>query len=357
MRKKSFALYALGSPTKIMENYKFEVLLDMIFAAKSNLPLNKPFHLFGAGHPFMFSLAVASGCDMFDSAAYAIYARNGRYLTDSGTARLDSMNYFPCSCPVCIKYAPKELREMSDPERIGLLSKHNLYTCFEEIRRIKEAIYEERLWELIEIRAKSHPSLSRALYCLRKYGDILEKNTSSTKKFGIFFSGHQSSFRPEVVRYWNRIVDKYNPPIYHNSILLVPAPKNRPYNRNRVFNSLKKDMKRIKDLHICTYSSPYGLIPVEINDMFPLSQTEISNACNAETKEAALKIVMNYLKRNDYKKIILHADEKFWDRKKLDEIRNICDMKKMDFILSYHGKGVWEREALEKLQKILEKLH
>jgi len=73
-----FPIYALGSPTQVMERYLFTVLVDMIMAAKRNLPPDRPLHLFGAGHPMMFSLAVALGCDMFDSAAYAIYARKDR---------------------------------------------------------------------------------------------------------------------------------------------------------------------------------------------------------------------------------------------------------------------------------------
>ncbi|MBT8171818.1 tRNA guanosine(15) transglycosylase TgtA, partial [Candidatus Bathyarchaeota archaeon] len=90
-----FEIHALGSPTPVMEQYKFDVLVDMILTAKMNLPPNRPLHLFGAGHPFMFSLAIALGCDLFDSAAYALFAREGRYLTQSGTMKLESMDYFP----------------------------------------------------------------------------------------------------------------------------------------------------------------------------------------------------------------------------------------------------------------------
>jgi len=60
----------------------------------------------------MLALAVAAGCDLFDSAAYALMARDGRYLTVSGTEHLEDMEYFPCSCPVCAEYTPAELREM-----------------------------------------------------------------------------------------------------------------------------------------------------------------------------------------------------------------------------------------------------
>jgi len=98
MAKLPFAIYALGSPTQVMEQYVFDYLVDMTMTAKMNLPPDKPLHLFGAGHAFMFALVVAMGCDIFDSAAYAIYARDRKYMTNRGTERLESLEYFPCSC-------------------------------------------------------------------------------------------------------------------------------------------------------------------------------------------------------------------------------------------------------------------
>ena len=72
MGKLPFKIHALGSPTEVMENYRYDVLAEMILTAKKGLPIDRPLHLFGAGHPSMFSLAVALGCDLFDSAAYAL---------------------------------------------------------------------------------------------------------------------------------------------------------------------------------------------------------------------------------------------------------------------------------------------
>jgi len=157
-----FDIYALGSPTQVVEQYRFDVLIDMIVAAKEHLPPEKPFHLFRAGHPFMLSFAVATGCDIFDSAAYALFARREKYLTNYGTANLRDLQYFPCACKICSKYTPKELSEMPSKEREHLLAWHNLNLCFAEIRRVKQAINNGRLWELLEIRAKNHPSLFRA---------------------------------------------------------------------------------------------------------------------------------------------------------------------------------------------------
>jgi len=44
--KLPFQIHALGSPTLVMEQYLFDVLVDMILTAKKNLPLERPLHLF-----------------------------------------------------------------------------------------------------------------------------------------------------------------------------------------------------------------------------------------------------------------------------------------------------------------------
>src|SRR5438309_10209237 len=42
MGKRDFAIYALGSPTELMETQHFDILVDMIVAAKKALPISKP---------------------------------------------------------------------------------------------------------------------------------------------------------------------------------------------------------------------------------------------------------------------------------------------------------------------------
>ena len=118
MGKLPFQIHALGSPTEVMESYRYDVLADMILTAKKGLPIERPLHLFGAGHPAMFSLAVALGCDLFDSAAYALYARENRYMTENGTWRLEEMDYFPCCCPRCSAETPRGTGEKAE-ERTG----------------------------------------------------------------------------------------------------------------------------------------------------------------------------------------------------------------------------------------------
>ena len=64
--RKNFDFYALGSVVQIMIHQRYDILVDMIATTKLKLPVDKPLHLFGAGHPAMFALATFMGCDTFD---------------------------------------------------------------------------------------------------------------------------------------------------------------------------------------------------------------------------------------------------------------------------------------------------
>jgi len=110
-------LFPVGAVVPLMNQYRYDDMTEAVLAAKRGLGRDAPVHLFGAGHPMMFALAAALGCDLFDSAAYAIYARDDRYLTVDGTEHLDDLHYFPCDCPVCADHTPPEVQGMSAVDR------------------------------------------------------------------------------------------------------------------------------------------------------------------------------------------------------------------------------------------------
>ncbi|MFQ6061987.1 MAG: tRNA guanosine(15) transglycosylase TgtA, partial [Methanosarcinales archaeon] len=93
LSKIGFDIYPIGAVVPLLEDYRYKNLVDVIVHSKIGLPPSAPVHLFGAGHPMMFALCVALGCDLFDSAAYALYARDGRYLTPYGTYHLKDLKY------------------------------------------------------------------------------------------------------------------------------------------------------------------------------------------------------------------------------------------------------------------------
>jgi len=197
-------VFPVGAVVPLMNGYRYADMIDVVAAAKRGLGRDAPVHLFGAGHPMMFALAVAAGCDLFDSAAYAIYARDDRYLTVRGTEHLDDVEYLPCSCPVCADHDPDELRGCDDGERERLLAAHNLHVSFGEIRRIKQAIRSGNLLELVEARARGHPRVLDGYRALLDHADQLEREDPVSK--GSFFHlSAESARRPEVRRHHDRL--------------------------------------------------------------------------------------------------------------------------------------------------------
>jgi len=351
MAKLPFQIYALGSPTPVMEQYLFDTLVDMIMTAKMNLPPDRPLHLFGAGHPFMFALAVALGCDFFDSAAYSIYAREDRYMTEYGTFKLSELEYFPCSCPVCIKNDPKSVMAMPKVERQVILAEHNLHVSFSELRRIKQTIIEGRLWEHLELRAHGHPTLLQALKRLGKYSEYFEKQSPVTKKSGLFFFGSLGLARPEVVRHRIRIFERYSPPREAKILVLLPQTRTKPFHKSKEHKRVLKKIqqrigKEVAKVHVCTYAAPFGIIPIELDEVYPLSQHEIAVPLDAETITYVAKQVANYIETTSYEKIILLQDAETWKGKIVAACRRACKKKKTSFTV-LRGRKPWDESILE----------
>ncbi|TLN21955.1 tRNA guanosine(15) transglycosylase TgtA [bacterium] len=322
MAKRGFDIYALGSPTEVMEQYLFADLADMIFAAKMNLPSSAPFHLFGAGHPFMLAFAVALGCDLFDSAAYILYARRGRYLTSGGTMHLTQMEYFPCRCSLCARRTPNEVRSLPLLERTQFLAEHNLSACLQEIETIKESIVEGRLWELVEARCRSHPSLLEGLRRISEHKSHVICGAPSTKRKGIFFFDSTSLQRPEYVMYLERLVRDYERPKAATAVLLMPATRQSPKDKA----SMRMELTNVdRGAHVCLYSPPYGLVPSELADTFPFMHTEIPGEPDPETIKAMAETVRIYLANNiAYRSLVVIHSNKHWQTRFARFCGNIC---------------------------------
>jgi 7-cyano-7-deazaguanine tRNA-ribosyltransferase len=317
MGKLPFPIHALGSPTEVMENYRYDVLADMILTCRKGIPIERPLHLFGAGHPSMFALAVSLGCDLFDSAAYALYAREGRYMTENGTWRLDQMDYFPCSCPRCISETPEGLRRKPAKEREVFLAEHNLHVCLAELRRIKQAIRDGRLWEHTEMRLHAHPALLSALKRVRHHEDFLQKYSPTTKSSGFFYFNSVGLARPEITHYRKHLTENYIAPQNAKVLFLVPQTRNKPFHKapefkkiRQLFRSLGEDLAA--QVHVCVYAAPFGVIPLELDEVYPLSQHETALPLDLETVEYVAAQTAEYIKRNRYLGVVLLNDKKLW---------------------------------------------
>lgn len=358
MGKLPFQIHALGSPTEVMESYRYDVMADMILTAKKGLPIERPLHLFGAGHPSMFSLAVALGCDLFDSAAYALYAREDRYMTENGTWRLAELDYFPCCCPRCSAETPDGLLKKPKEEREVFLAEHNLYVCMAELKRIKQAIREGRLWEHTEMRVHGHPALLSALKRLRSHTDFLEEFSPTVKSSGFFFFDSEGLVRPEITHYRKRLGERYSPPVEAKVLFLVPQTRNKPFHKAPEFKKIRRLFRGLGNdfagkIHVCVYAAPFGVIPLELDEVYPLSQHEAALPLDLETVNHVADQTADYINRTAYAGVVLLNDPKLWRDTVKSAVAEACSMKGTRFDAVDAEAG--SKEILISLSKILRK--
>lgn len=270
----NFEVYPLGAVVPLMEAYRYSELVDVIAASKKGLSPAVPVHLFGAGHPMMFALAVALGCDLFDSAAYALYAKDGRYITANGTYHVEKLNYLPCSCPICSKYTAEDLKKAKNKEE--LLGRHNLYATFAEIRLIKQCIKDGNLLELVEQRCRAHPKLLDGLEKLYTHSSWLERFDPATKGT-YFYCGPESASRPEILRFGKRL-ERFS---LEGSVLIRTG-------------QLKGEKSYDQ---ILTFKAPFGAFPVEMEEVYPFN-AEVSKFPDYESLSTALSNTLKLMDLN-----------------------------------------------------------
>jgi 7-cyano-7-deazaguanine tRNA-ribosyltransferase len=349
-----FDIYAIGSPTTIMETYNYEALVDIIYASKTILPLGKPVHLFGAGHPMMLPVAVALGCDLFDSASYILYAKENRYMTPYGTYKLQNMEYFPCSCPICSKHSPQELKEMSSNLRIRLMALHNLYALASELRRTKQLIKEGSLWEYVSLRSRAHPRLFSAFLKFKKYRSLLERLDPRTKPLssGLFFYDYHDISGPKVTRHLKKLKNCLSN-LQGRILILIPR-KDSPLFENFVKELIKRihdTFGNSKEIKVLLYDFPFCLIPIELDGFFPLSQYEAPSELDMLSKAYVSSRVAKLLRILKPKAVLLYNDVKRWSEHLEIACRKPCNLVKV-----LRSKELYTIEDLENLFCLLREL-
>lgn len=299
-------LYPIGAVVPLMESYHYKELVDVVMNSMMYLPENTARHLMGAGHPMIFALAVAMGCDLFDSAAYILYAEDDRLLSTRGTFKLENLQEMPCSCEVCSKYTPDDLRAMPKKQRRDLIAQHNLHVSFAELRLIRQAIYEGSLMELVEERCRAHPALLDAVRQLSNYSDDFEKYDPRSKKSAFFYTGAESLGRSEVLRHQQKMME-----MPKKRDLVVLPPSRKPYSKfisgklGEFYVYGNKGEFDGENTDFMVLDVPFGLIPLEVDELYPLSQSATPKIRDKDSLEFINQFFSEFIE--DYNQVLVHS--------------------------------------------------
>ena len=189
-------IFPIGGVVPLMERNNFKLLSEVILASKKGLDISRPVHLFGCGHPMIFALAAFLGCDVFDSASYAKFASRDSLMFTWGTRSLDELQELPSEFSAFPGMTATKLKMLDKKERQKIIAKHNLMTSFAEIRRIKQAIHDGLLWELVESRLRSSPALMKVFEVIENNIDWISEFEPAYRYKTPIKSGEKSNIRP-----------------------------------------------------------------------------------------------------------------------------------------------------------------
>ncbi len=298
-----FGIYAVGGVVKIFNQYRFDLGVEAILTARQHVRPDRPLHVFGLGLPQFFALAVACGADTFDSAAYALYAKEGRYFALDGTRHLAEIQEFSCCCPVCSHATPLEVRGMPSQDQQAFLTRHNLYCTMTELRAVREAVREGTLWELAETRARGHPRMLDALRVAggEKYQTFFDQHEPRICGRGIAYTGPETLNRACIRRGIRALLEDYQPPDGRDLAIILPEVDTSP----RVSPASREWIKAIEQasgvlkprLHFLHASGLFGILPEELLDAYPFSQSMSPITPDASQVNQHISVVKIFLKK------------------------------------------------------------
>ncbi|MHA1970990.1 MAG: tRNA-guanine transglycosylase, partial [Candidatus Thorarchaeota archaeon] len=242
------------------------------------------------------------GCDFFDSASYAKFAEKGRMLLTTGTVHLKDLSELPCECPICSNTTAEELNALPKDEKDLALMRHNLYVSAAEMRRVRQAIADGKLFELAALRARSHPALLEALQVMTENMDQLVESDPFGKSSSIFYTGAETAVRPEISRFHERVLNRY-PFKTTDTIIIVPDIGERPFS-DTASTIIAEVRKRKPEEVLLMFLTPMGVIPWELEHVHPAQQCIFSKNVDPVTLNISKKRLQEILEIIAFNKIV-----------------------------------------------------
>jgi archaeosine synthase alpha-subunit len=254
--------------------------------------------------PHRIPFLVYVGVDLLDTTEGLLRSAEGEYLDPALGAlpRADALAERLCDCPACA----------SDPP--GPLEAHTAATYRRAIAETRAALRAGRLRELVEARLVAEPALAELLrYADRDLARPLEERTPVVADDARDYVLAEAHRRPEMVRFRERLIERYRPPPSKTVLLLVPCSKTKPYRRSRSHRRLLGALEGVRPLervHVVSVSSPIGLVPQELEDLFPARHYDIPVTGDwSEPERETVRTSLGHLRRHGaYRSVLVHLD-------------------------------------------------
>ena len=148
-----------------------------------------------------------------------------------------------------------------------------------EIKNVRNAITQGNLHELVEKRVRTKPELTAILRNLDfKHYNFLEERTPITRKSKLIATTKEALFRPEIKRFQERVINRYKKPESVKILLLLSCSAKKPYSFSKSHRLYKEKIDSSNNpflVHEVVITSPIGLVPKELELLYPASTYDI----------------------------------------------------------------------------------
>lgn len=326
--RKSQAEPVIDKDVAILEN-AFELrrdarsFVDSIVALRDKVGYNKLIFAPGMMDPANLALLTYCGVDLFDNSRVLYQTANGILLTTSGTYKaLD------------LKINQQDLLE------------RNMSEVMRELALVKHMICIGRLREHVETRVNSSPWAVAVLRLMDlEYYKFQEQFTSVVgPKF--YCNSKASLIRPDVKRFRERILERWEPPKHKKILLMIPCSAKKPYytsKSHRLFEEVLLSIPNSCAIQELIITSPLGTVPREYEVFYPASQYDIPVTGNWDLEEIdMIQTLVKHAASFGFEKVICNLGS---------ESEFVQDV--VDCIDTSEGKAATSSEALSKLRETL----
>ena len=187
----------------------------------------------------------------------------------------------------------------------------NLNYVNEEMLTIRRAIENRTLRELVEKYIISGKSIEIIRNLDNKYSD---KQISAFPRVTPFIRANEmlSIYRPDLLQYRKKITNNYVKPEGRDILLLLPCSARKPYSSSRSHQRIIEALSGLREnLHELIVTSPVGLVPRELESIYPAAFYDIPviGQWFEDEKKMISTMLKSYLERNKYDQIIAFLPE------------------------------------------------
>lgn len=263
----------------------FRRMVDQVMKARKAAGFGRVLVMLGIAEPANLALLSYMGVDVVDDSFCRAAGINGVSLIPEGNVALDE------DC-----------------------SEDNVSELDREAAKVARFIGAGRLRELVDQRSFSSADEVAALRIFDAEGYGYQEECCSTTGCRFSCNTVQALRRPDIARYQKVLSERYVVPSHKKVLLLLPCSAKKPYHTSKthkLFASAIHTASHDTLVHEVIVTSPLGIVPRELDAMYPANSYDIpvTGEWKCEEKATIRRMLKELLEKGHYEKVVCHLGE------------------------------------------------